>query len=57
VCEINDPGHTCDEYLVLFKKSSMIDSYGARGAWGRGNLSTASGTGVGETIAKHDMLL
>jgi hypothetical protein len=23
VCEINDPGHTCDEYLVLLAKSGM----------------------------------
>jgi hypothetical protein len=26
VCGINDPGHTCDEYLVLLAKSSMTDS-------------------------------
>jgi hypothetical protein len=23
VCGINDPGHTCDEYLVLLVKSGM----------------------------------
>jgi hypothetical protein len=23
VCGINDPGHTCDEYLVLLAKSGM----------------------------------
>jgi hypothetical protein len=23
MCEINDPGHTCDEYLVLLAKSGM----------------------------------
>jgi hypothetical protein len=23
VCEINDPGHTCDEYLVLLVKSGL----------------------------------
>jgi hypothetical protein len=23
VCEINDPGHTCDEYLVLLTKLAM----------------------------------
>jgi hypothetical protein len=23
VCEINDHGHTCDEYLVLLAKSGM----------------------------------
>jgi hypothetical protein len=23
VCEINDPGHTCDEYLVLLTKLGM----------------------------------
>jgi hypothetical protein len=23
VCGINDHGHTCDEYLVLFTKSGM----------------------------------
>jgi hypothetical protein len=25
VCEIHDPGHTCDEYLMLSAKSGMID--------------------------------
>jgi hypothetical protein len=24
MCEINDHGHTCDEYLVLLTKSGMI---------------------------------
>jgi hypothetical protein len=25
VCAINDPGHTSDEYLVLFAKSGMTE--------------------------------
>jgi hypothetical protein len=25
VCGINNPGHTCDEYLVLFTKSGVTD--------------------------------
>jgi hypothetical protein len=27
VCEINDPGHTCDEYLVLLTKLGMALSW------------------------------
>jgi hypothetical protein len=27
VYEINDPGHTCDEFLVLFTKSGMTEKY------------------------------
>ena len=33
------------------------DPHGARGARGRGNLSTASGALGEETVAKHDILL
>jgi hypothetical protein len=25
VCGINDPGHTCDEYLILLAKLGMIE--------------------------------
>jgi hypothetical protein len=25
VCAINDPGYTCDEYMVLLAKSGMIE--------------------------------
>jgi hypothetical protein len=39
VCGINDPGHTCDEYLVLFTKSGLTlhaaTPEPARDAWER----------------------
>jgi hypothetical protein len=25
VCRINDPGHTCDEYLILLSKSGTTE--------------------------------
>jgi hypothetical protein len=30
MCGINDPGHTCDEYLVLLAKSGMTNSFANR---------------------------
>jgi hypothetical protein len=33
VCGINDPGHTCDEYLVLLAKSGMTIFVIARWFW------------------------
>jgi hypothetical protein len=33
VCGINDPGHTCDEYMVLLAKLSMTLRGGPTGTF------------------------